>query len=327
VSDARVTVIVVQRERLSPVRRTLERLLESLTIPHRLIYIDGGSPRKLARWLRQRADEHGFELIRVDRNLAPSEARNLGLAQAESELVALIDNDVLVEDGWLERLIECLDETGAAAVGPLTCEGEPLGERVHFAGGEVKIEQDAGVRHVRDKMFHAQRKLVNVQDELQRQEVTLLELHTMLVRRSVMEDVGGLDEELSTRYHLDWCMRVAQAGHTLWFEPTAVVHYLPGPPKDLADAHFYMLRWSDEWERRSLEHFRAKWDLADDEFFRARLGRLGWRRQMTVIDPVFRKYLPGKLGGAAVKAVKPPERVLNRIITSRHARARARTHA
>jgi len=265
-------------------------------------------------------------LVRVDRNLAPSEARNLGLGMAESELVALIDNDVLVEDGWLERMIECLDETGAAAVGPLTCEGEPLGERVHFAGGSVTIENDEGSRRVRDKMFHAQRKLVNVQAELERQEVTLLELHTMLVRREVIEEVGGLDEELSTRYHLDWCMRVAQAGHKMYFEPAAVVHYLPGPPKDLADAHFYMLRWSDAWERKSLEHFRAKWDLADDEFFRARLGRLGWRRQMTVIDPIFRKYLPGKLGGAAVKAVKPPERVLNRIITTRHARARARTH-
>jgi GT2 family glycosyltransferase len=326
VEQPRVTVVVAQRERLSPVRKTLDRLVESLNIPHRLIYIDGGSPRGLARWLREKADEHGFELVRVDRNLAPSEARNLGAGMAETEFVCLIDNDVWVEDGWLERLIACLDETGGAAVGPLTCEGEPLGERVHFAGGSVRIEQENGTRHVKDKMFHAQRKLVNVQDELKREEVTLLELHTMLVRRDVFNAIGGLDEELSTRYHLDWCLRVAQAGHTMWFEPTAVVHYLPGPPKDWGDAHFYMLRWSDEWERQSLEHFRQKWDLADDEFFRARLGRLGWRRQMTVIDPIFRKYLPGKLGGAAVKAVKPPERVLNRIITTRHARARARTH-
>jgi GT2 family glycosyltransferase len=322
-----VTVVVVQRERLSPVRQTLDRLLASLTIPHRLIYVDGGSPRKLARWLRERADEHGFEILRVDRGLVPSEARNLGLARANTELVALIDNDVVVEDGWLERLIECLDETGGAAVGPLTCEGEPLGERVHFAGGEVRIEEQDGERHVRDRMFHSQRKLVNVRDELERQPVTLLELHTLLVRRSLIDEVGPFDEELSTRYHLDWCLRVAQAGHTLWFEPTSVVHYVPGPPRDLADVHFYMLRWSDAWERRSLEHFRAKWDLADDEFFRARLGRLGWRRQMTVIDPLCRRLLPGKLAGAAARVAKPPERVLNRLITSRHARVRARTHA
>jgi GT2 family glycosyltransferase len=327
VNEPRVTVVVVQRERLSPVRQTLDRLLASLTIPHRLIYVDGGSPRRLARWLRERADEHGFEILRVDRGLVPSEARNLGLAHADTELVALIDNDVVVEDGWLERLIECLDETGGAAVGPLTCEGEPLGERVHFAGGEVMIEEEDGARRVRDRMFHAQRKLANVRDELERTPVTLLELHTLLVRRSLIDEVGSFDEELSTRYHLDWCLRVAQAGHTLWFEPASVVHSVPGPPRDLADVHFYMLRWSDAWERHSLEHFRAKWDLADDEFFRARLGRLGWRRQMTVIDPLCRRLLPGKLAGAAARVVKPPERVLNRLITSRHARVRARTHA
>jgi GT2 family glycosyltransferase len=325
VESPRVTVVVIQRERLSPARKTLPRLLESLKIPHRLIYVDGGSPRNLAGWLRRQADENGFELVRVDRFLAPSESRNLGLADIQTEYVALIDNDVMVEDGWLETLIATADETGAGVVGPLTCEGEPLGEMIHVAGGEVRIEQDNGVRRVRDKMFHAHRKTANVRDELRREEVSLLELHTALFRKSVLDDVGGPDAELSTRDHLDWCLRIKEAGHSIWFEPASVVHYVPGPPSGLADAHFYMLRWSDAWERSSLEHFRVKWDLADDEFFRQRLGRLGWRRHMTIIEPVCRKYLPGKLGGAAVKAVKPADRVLNRIITSRHARARART--
>jgi len=329
--DPRVTVVVVQRERLSPARRTLDRLLASLTLPHRMIYVDGGSPRKLAAWLRARSAQHGFDLVRVDRNLAPSESRNIGLSRATTELVAFVDNDVVVEDGWLERMIACLDETGAAAVGPLTCEGEPLGERVHFAGGSVEIveevEDGRPVRRVRDRMFLAQRKLESVRDEVRRQPVTLLEMHTMVARRETLAEVGGFDEVLSTRYHLDLCLRLAHAGHTMWFEPEAVVHYVPGAPRDLADAHFYMLRWSDAWERRSLEHFRRKWDLVDDDFFRRRLGRLGWRRQMTIIDPVCRRVLPGKLGGAAARALKPPERVLNRFIAGRHARVRERIPA
>jgi len=329
--DPRVTVVVVQRERLSPARRTLDRLLASLTAPHRMIYVDGGSPRKLAAWLRERSAQHGFDLVRVDRNLAPSESRNIGLSRATTELVAFVDNDVVVEDGWLERMIACLDETGAAAVGPLTCEGEPLGERVHFAGGSVEIveeiEDGRPVRRVRDRMFLAQRELESVRAEVRRQPVTLLEMHTMVARRETLAEVGGFDEELSTRYHLDLCLRLAEAGHTMWFEPEAVVHYVPGAPRDLADAHFYMLRWSDAWERRSLEHFRSKWDLVDDDFFRRRLGRLGWRRQMTIIDPLCRRVLPGKLGGAAARALKPPERVLNRFIAGRHARVRERIPA
>ena len=329
--DPRVTVVVVQRERLSPARRTLDRLLASLSVPHRMIYVDGGSPRKLAAWLRERSAQHGFELVRVDRNLAPSESRNIGLSRATTELVAFVDNDVVVEDGWLERMIACVDETGAAAVGPLTCEGEPLGERVHFAGGSVEIveevEDGRPVRRVRDKMFLAQRKLDSVRDQVHRQPVTLLEMHTMVARRAALAEVGGFDEELSTRYHLDLCVRLAQAGRTRWFEPEAVVLSVPGPPRDLADAHFYMLRWSDAWERRSLEHFRSKWDLVDDDFFRRRLGRLGWRRQMTIIDPLCRRVLPGKLGGAAARALKPPERVLNRFIAGRHARVRERIPA
>jgi hypothetical protein len=90
---------------------------------------------------------------------------------------------------------------------------------------------------------------------------------------------------------------------------------------------FYMLRWSDAWERSSLEHFRQKWQLEDDEFFEARLSRLGWRRQMTLIDPFCRRILPGKLSGAASRALRPPEHVLNRVLVRRHTRARERAAA
>ena len=142
----------------------------------------------------------------------------------------------------------------------------------------------------------------------------------------MIDEVGGLDEELSTRYHLDWCLRVAQAGHTLWFEPSAVVHYLPGPPKDWRDAHFYMLRWSDAWERRaSSTSARSGISPTTSSSAPARPPRLAAPDDRH--RPDLPQVLPGKLGGAAVRAVKPPERVLNRIITRRHARARARTHA
>jgi GT2 family glycosyltransferase len=330
-SDGRVTVVYVPRERFSPTRRTLEAFFEHTPEPYELVVVDGGSPRELASWLREQSMERGFKLIRTEHLLTPNQARNLGMEHVDTELVALLDNDVVVDEGWLERMIECLDETGASIVAPLTCEGEPLGERVHFAGGEVAIieEEEDGrtVRRVRDKMYLAQRKTENVRDELVRKQIQLAEFHAILVRTELLRKIGPFDEEMITRDHLDFCLEVAQNDGTIWFEPESVVHYVPGPAENRHDVLFYMLRWSDAWEKSSLEHFRQKWQLEDDEFFRQRLSRLGWRRQMTLIDPFCRRIFPGKLSGAASRALRPPEHVLNRVLVRRHTRARGRSAA
>ncbi len=47
-------------------------------------------------------------------------ARNRGLADAAGEIVVFVDDDVSVDDGWLDRLVEPLDDAEVvAAVGPI----------------------------------------------------------------------------------------------------------------------------------------------------------------------------------------------------------------
>lgn len=80
-----------------------------------------------------------------------------------------------------------------------------------------------------------------------------------------------------------------------------------------------------EWER-SLERFREKWELANDEFFQARLGRLGWRRSMLLREAT-KTVTFGRGSHKLASVLKPPERTLNRLITQRHNRRRQRERA
>jgi GT2 family glycosyltransferase len=331
-SECRVTILYVQRERFSPTPRTLTALYEHTDVPFELVVVDAGSGPRMAAWLRREADRRGFKLIRRDRLLTPDAARNIAAEGVTTEFVCAVDNDVLVDAGWLETMLACADETGADVVAPLTCEGEPLGERVHFAGGDVEIqerrENGRSVRHVKDRMFHAQRKRASVQDSLERGPVRLVEFHAVLMKTDVHRRVGAFDDQLITRDHVDYCLRLADVDAKIVFEPAAVVHYLPGPPADRHDLYFFMVRWSDAWERRSLERFREKWGLDDDEDFRRRLAGVGWRRRKWVLEPLFlRGPLPRKIGGAAIRAADRPERLVNRLITARHDRMAERTVA
>jgi GT2 family glycosyltransferase len=327
----RATIVVVPRERFSAARQSLESILANTEPPFELVYVDGGSPRPLRRWLEDRVAEHGFKLVRRNRYLSPNEARNIGFAEVDTEFTVFVDNDVLVKAGWLEKLIECADETGGTVVGPLTCEYDF--DTVHFAGGEVEITEEAEdeevARRVRDKMYHPARKLESVpEDDLVRKEVQLCEFHCVMVRTEALREIGGLDEGLlNTREHLDFSLSIAANGGTVWFEPESVVAYLPPPPLRASDLHFFSLRWSNDWEHKSLDHFRRKWDLVEDDFFRRRLSRLGWRRQSMIVKlPI--ANLPFERGKRRVeKRAQGLEHRLNRLVTKRHERVRAKEGA
>lgn len=322
-STPQVTIVVVPRERFSCTQRSLESVFTYTQLPYKLIYIDGNSPIAIQRYLEQRAQEKDFLLLRTDDYLYPNQARNLGLAQVETPYVVFLDNDVVVSPGWLATLVDCANETGAAVVGPLMCQYEPIHEIVHFAGGESHIWTDkTGRRRLREKMYNQGKQVNAVRDRLQRTPTELAEFHCVLVRRSLFDQIGCLDEAmLNTKEHLDFCMSVRDAGASVYFEPDSLVTYVPGPPLKWYDLHFYMLRWSDAWTLASLKHLQQKWNLAEDGYFKSKYKKIrkGWRRRGTILGPLARALTLGAGSGTVESALTKPEQLLNRYLTDRHA--------
>jgi glycosyl transferase family 2 len=319
-TDSRVTVVVVPRERLG--WRGMEAFYAAADMPCRVIFVDGGSPGRVRRKTEAAAAEHGFEIVRADRYLTSNEARNIGFARVgeDCEYVAFLDNDTLPNPGWLSALVRCGDETGADVIAPLICEGKPLGETVHCAHGFTGFDDrpDGSRVLIEVNDFHG-KKVADVADELYRRECTLTEFHAVMVRAETVRAVGGFDERLlATREQVDFCLRVAEHGGKIVFEPEAVIDFLPGPPFEAHDLPYYMLRWSDEWERRGIEHFTSKWGLKGDERFEWRLKNVGRRRQYELIRPLaMRLSIKGRGAYRVQKALTGPERLLNRIVTRR----------
>ncbi|MDJ0705004.1 MAG: glycosyltransferase [Leptolyngbyaceae cyanobacterium MO_188.B28] len=319
----KVTIVVSPRERFSYTRESLESIYANTQEPFSLVYIDGGSPKEIKRYLEEKSKEKGFELIRTERYLSPNQARNLGLSQVKSEYVVFIDNDVHVAPNWLENLLKCAEETQAALVCPLTCIGQPLHQKIHLAGGEARIvleiKGEKARRRVHEKHYFVNRPVAEVADQLQRQQCEFAEFHCMLVQAQIFEQVGPLDEELlSTREHIDFCMTVTQAGGTIYCEPASVVTYVPDILYRWSDLAFFMLRWSDAWEVASLKHFREKWDLKKDKYFKKRYKRLGHRRHQAFLKPLVRRLTFGNSIPWLENGLIAAERVLNRYITDQY---------
>jgi len=256
-----VTIVVVPRERFSRTAAVLEALYANTDYPFDLVCVDGNSPVKIRDYLTRQARQRDFRLIRTEHFVSPNQARNLGLAQVTSDYVVFIDNDCEVAPGWLSALIRCAVETGAAAVAPLYFEGNPADERIHMAGGTAAIREVDGKRIYKAKHFHEKRDYSTVREEIRRAEVEIFEFHCVLLNTAMLTKVGPPDEALLSAFeHDDLSLRFRQAGGSIYLEPEAKVTYTFGS-LDKFDAAYAKIRWSEDWNRRTIEHFRDRWQL------------------------------------------------------------------
>lgn len=320
--DPKITIVVVPRERFSCAQASLESIYQHTDIPFKLLYIDGNSPAKVRRYLEAQSQEKRFEIVRTNYYLSPNHARNLGIRHVNTKYLIFIDNDVIVSPGWLNALVQCAEETAATVVGPLMCQNEPLHEIVHFAGGESHIIVDkTGRRHIREKMYKQGHKVADLLPQLQRKPTELAEFHCVLVRTEIFDRIGLLDEAiLNTKEHLDFSMTVVEAGGTIYFEPASIVTYVPGPPLELTDLHYYMLRWSNAWTLSSLNRLREKWNLAEDGYFQVKYKGLGWRRRDSIIRPLSRRVTFGFKSHLLEKILTSVDHKLNSYLTDSYAK-------
>lgn len=318
-----VTIIVSPRERFSYSRESLESIYANTNYPFKLVYVDGNSPKDLQEYLQEKSQEKNFKLIHTDRYLAPNQARNLGLAAVDTEYVLFIDNDVYVEPNWLEKLIDCAQETAATVVCPLVCIGQERYSKVHLAGGEARIileiKNEKVRRKVHEKHYFVNRPVAEIKDQLHRRQCEFAEFHTMLVRTDIFATIGLLDEKLlSTREHTDFCLTVTNAGGTIYCEPDSVVTYVPAKQFLLSDIPYFELRWSDLWELASLEHFAQKWDVTKkDKYFKKRYNRLGHRRHQALVRPLVKQLSFGGYATWLERTLIAVERKVNSYITER----------
>ncbi|MEE2739176.1 MAG: glycosyltransferase [Planctomycetota bacterium] len=310
------------RERFSCTQRSLDSIVANTREPYNLVYVDGNSPKPYKDYLHNQAKSVGMKLLRQEQYLAPNQARNVGLREVQTKYTVFVDNDVVVTPGWLEKLVRCAEETNAGTVGPLICQNEPAHTEIHCAGGEsgIRIENQNGIetRHFVERIYHQGRKLTDMLPGYRRVQTGLTEFHCVLAQTDMLHAIGGLDEGLlSSKEHVDFSITTTSLNKAIFFEPESLVTYLPGTLA-WSDIPYYMLRWSDEWERKSLFHLRDKYGLSATGWLKNRLTHVGWRRRRFLISPWCRRMTFGLKVRLLENLFARVERPLNRLLTKRH---------
>ncbi len=264
--DQSVTIIISPWQHFSATKTSLESIYAFTQPPFELVYVDGNSPPHVRRYLQEQARRRNFTLIRTDRYLTSSEAHNIGMRHVRTKYVAFLDNCTLVTPGWLGALIRCAEEMQAWVVGPLYCSGDMEKPITYSAGPDLRIVEEHGERRLHETAPFAGKPLAEVRGQFKRGLCGYAKSYCMLTRKDVIDRLGAFDQGFTSfQEHRDFCLDVAQAGGSLYFEPDSVVLIVSPPPFEWSDLPMFLLRWSDVWLRPSIRHFAKKWGLTEND--------------------------------------------------------------
>ncbi|TVR57901.1 MAG: mycofactocin system glycosyltransferase [Candidatus Competibacteraceae bacterium] len=225
----RVSIILPAHGRAEATRRCVQSLL-ALDYPadrREIIVVDDASEPPLAAALR----DLPVEIVRQDRNIGQSAARNLAAALASGTVLAFIDNDCVAEPDWLRGLLPYLDEPTVAMVGGRVAAPPARGAVAAFEAVRSPLDMGAVATEVTPTAA-----------------VSYLPTCNLLVRRDVLLAHGGFDATLRVGEDVDFIWRTLRGGQRAWYIPAGRV------------VHEHRVRWGD-WLRRRADYGSSEADL------------------------------------------------------------------
>lgn len=193
--------------------------LETQTYPRdqfEVVLVDNGSQDGSVEHVRQHYP--WVRLTALDRNLGFAGGNNEGFRQAHGELIALLNNDTVVDRHWLAELVASLseDERIGMVTSKILFKHDPT--RINNVGLLLYADghgADRGFRQPDAGQFDEPADVFGACGA------------SLLLRRQLLRDVGDFDERLFMYYEdLDLAWRARIRGWNIRYAPRSVVYHV-----------------------------------------------------------------------------------------------------
>lgn len=176
------------------IKKCIESLIRSTKYPYRLIVIDNGSPEEVSLYLDNisKSGRLDMVLIRPAENLGWIRSINRGLELSkDSEYVSFQNDDTLFTEGWLEEVVNIFEKDQKIGIGNPEWE-KPDGADINNYASELKKKYSGTAI-----------------------DIDWCRGHCFIVKREVVEKIGGLDPVYIPGYYddRDYSLKAIEAGY------------------------------------------------------------------------------------------------------------------
>jgi glycosyltransferase involved in cell wall biosynthesis len=205
-----VSVVLPTYNRERTIRRAITSVLSQSEVPLELIVVDDASTDDTVRVIEDLLSDERVRLVRNEKTGGGAAARNRGLEQARGEFIAFQDSD----DEWLAGKL-------ALQVADLMARDESYAGNytsfIRVSKGAAEYLPNAAARAPAESLFAS---LIRK---------NFITTQSLLVRRKVIDEIGGFDDALPRFQDWDLVLRIADRWDIAFLDtPTVVLFDTPG---------------------------------------------------------------------------------------------------
>ena len=278
-----VEIVVCVHNALADVQRCLESVLRHTAQPYRLILADDGSDPPTRDFLAAFASQQPLAtLLRRDEATGYTFAANRGLGHSTAPFVVLLNSDTIITDGWLDRLVACVDsDPSTGIVGPLS-------NTASYQSIPALSTGDDWAENPLPEGWQIDRWAEEIGGHSARHypEMPLLNGFCLLIRREVIDAIGYFDEDaFGAGYgeENDYCLRARAAGWRLALADDAYVFHA----QSRSYSHSSRRELSERAGRILTERYGRTAIAAAEDALRNGPALLGIRARATVLAERF----------------------------------------
>lgn len=214
---------------LQPCLKSLRRTEPSVS--YEVIMVDNASSDETVSETERLFPE--VQIIRNDRNVGFTIATNQAIRQSRGRMILWLNTDTILEPDTLPKLVQSLDQNPRAGiVGGKVLNADSSFQWQCRRGMPTPLASVAYLLGL-DRLFPRSRTfgqyLLRYLPIDRPARVTAVSGCCLLARREVWDQIGQLDEEVfGFGEDIDWCVRAANAGWEVWYDPAASLIHLKG---------------------------------------------------------------------------------------------------
>lgn len=218
-----VEIIIPTRDRIDLMRMCINSIVKKTTFNnYHITIVDNGSVEKetLEQFSKWEKTNKKISVLRDDSPFNYSRLNNHAARKTQADLVCLLNNDIeIITPDWLEEM------AGHAIRNDIGCVGARLwypNDTLQHGGVILGIGGVAGHSH----KYWPKGDVGYMGRAVCTQALSAVTAACLMVKRSIYEEVGGLDESIKVAFNdVDFCLRVRKAGYRNMWTPFAEMYH------------------------------------------------------------------------------------------------------
>ena len=245
-----VSIIIPNKDQSEALKKCLDSIREKTSYRnYEIIIVENNSEEPETFAFYKKIAGEKIKIVTWEGEFNYSAINNFGVRHARGDYLLLLNNDVEIINGdWLTEMLSHCQRKEVGIVGAKLYYPD---NTIQHAGIIIGIGGVAGSVFVGlPRAFSGYLHKASIQLDL-----SAVTAACMLVKRSVFEQVGGLEEKLKVAFiDVDFCLRVREKGYLVVYDPYAELYHYESKTRGAEDTKEKIRRFQTE-----IEYMRSHW--------------------------------------------------------------------